>query len=339
MRHLGVCLLRMLGFFVLFIAPSVHAQAPPTPPGRYLAVSLLGEREVGVFTLPDLSRASTLHTGFQPDQLTAFDSQGRLYVFPLYYPDHGRRRDEIIDFDLKTGAVRTRLHTPSPFTGQLSEDGAKLYVTKLDAGGATIISTTNDAVTGVLTTTSRPDYMALDAARHELYVADNQNSVVTVYDTQTDQSLRQFTALAIQQIVVAAGKIYWTTGGNVVKVNDAITFAPLNVIPLAYNPLRLRRSLDGGKTWVLTANFVSGSPAGEVVGIDTASDTVVSSTPYLEFAGDFVVDDASAIAYLALGNVDAVGVLDLSSGAQTNAPIGRLPSSLAIVTVPAPSGP
>jgi YVTN family beta-propeller protein len=333
--------MRKLGFFLFlalllpcsYTATSSFAQGHNgAPPGRYLAVSLFDARAVEVRSLPSLVMTDRIKPKFRPVQLTPLNGTGRLYIFPAFDDVN----DVFVDYDVGAGKPIARIRAQTPFTGQLNEDGAKLYVTNLESGGVVVVHTANDEVFGSLITTPRPDYMDLDAFRRELYVADNSNGKLTVYDTLTDQSVRQFNAGAIQQVSVAMSKVYWSTGSSVVLVNDALTFTPLRFLETGDNVLRLRASADRTRIWALSLDIAAGT--GILTAINTADDSVVASYPFTGYATDFVINEAEDTAYLPLFIQDALGLLDLVSGAFSSMPVGKSPISVALVEVPGTAG-
>jgi hypothetical protein len=331
--------MRKLGFFLClafllpctYIATSSFAQGHKgSPPGRYLAVALLDTRAVEVRSLPSLVMTDRISLKFRPDQLTPLNGTGRLYIFPTL----DDVSNAFVDYDVGVGKLIARIRAETPFRGQPNEDGVKLYVTNVDSGGAVIVRTVDDKVFGSLITTPRPDYMDLDAFRRELYVADNSNGKLTVYDTLTDQNVRQFNAGAIQQVVVAMSKVYWSTGSSAIFVNDAITFAPLRFVETKANILRLRASADRTRIWALSLNIAAGT--GILTTINTVDDSVVAAYQFTGYATDFVINEEEDTAYLPLFMQDALGLLDLVSGTFSSVPTGHSPVSVALVEVPSP---
>jgi hypothetical protein len=333
MRKLGLFL------FLMFLFPfsnTVTSSFAPVhrglPLGQYLAVALLDARAVEVRSLPGLVVTKRIHPKFRPAQLTPLNGIGRLYIFPAF----DDVLDVFVDYDVSMGKQIARIHTQTPFTGQPNEDGAKLYVTNLDSGGAVVLHTANDEVFGSLITTPRPDHMDLDVSRRELYVADNGNRKLTVYDTLTDQSVRQFNAGAIQQVSVAMNKVYWSTGSSAVLVNDALTFAPLRFVETGESVVRLRASANRTRVWALSLDVAAGT--GILTAINTADDSVVATYPFTRYSLDFVIYEAGDTAYLPLSEQNALGVLDLVSGAFSPMRVGQSPISVALVEVPLTAG-
>lgn len=321
---------RTIGILSILLATThvVPARSEgPAAAHRGLAIAIDGEQTVLLQSIPDLTTVRTIPTLIEPAFLAPLGGS-RLFVLPDYDPT----TYQILDLVLRPGSTK-RIRTETPFWAQPNEDGTKLYVTNLDGGGAVVIDTATDRITRRLDTTPRPDSMALDAIRHELYVGDNAHSALTVYDTRTDLMVRQFDADSIQTFIVAGGKVYWTGGSSVLQVSDAMTFAPITTIETRHYVVRFKLSEQGDRIWA-TGFDVSSGTGGVLLAIDPSVDRIVDRFSLPVGAVDVAVDDAGKTAYLAQPDDHQLGIVDLTTGAFTSMPFEGFPSSVALVDVP-----
>ncbi|HWE60318.1 MAG TPA: PQQ-binding-like beta-propeller repeat protein [Chloroflexota bacterium] len=190
-------------------------------------------------------------------------------------------------------AVATTLVGPTPGVITVDAAGDRAFVGNGDDDTVTVLDARKGTVTGSIQVGTGPEAMALDAPRHQVLVLSSGNpassyalgspSSVSFLDATTGHVLRTVaTGPYPAEMAVDAqhARAYVSNSRSQLRVLDTVHGRLLARIPMPAGTYSIHSPVVDAarhRLYVLTIN--SGDSAGDVVIVDTATDTVVRTTP------------------------------------------------------------
>jgi YVTN family beta-propeller protein len=234
-----------------------------------------------------------------------------------------------------------------------SPDGSKLYVVNEDSGIMSVIDTATNAVTTTINVGGFPQGVAVSPDGSKIYVTLTSGSTVEVFNAATNA----LTAIVLvsenpQGLAVTpdGSKVYVANlGDNNVSVIDTTTNAVIARIDITLpsdgelpvvEPHGVAVSPDGTKVYVTISGGIAFSNGVElrldrVAVIDTATNTVIATTPVGSFpVGVSVTPDGRKV-YVANSGDNNVSVIDTARNTVTTTiPVGGSPIAFGVFIQP-----
>lgn len=127
-----------------------------------------------------------------------FDKQrGRLYITCAYYKGDWSMHAAVVAYDLASKQVTSTVQigqNPAGFDYRYDAalDGDYLFVTQMYASAITVVNVANASVAAVMADVTWPQKLAVNNAKHRLYVVDNYTDKFHVIDTQALRLIKSF---------------------------------------------------------------------------------------------------------------------------------------------------
>ncbi len=220
-----------------------------------------------------------------------------------YVTNPGANTVSVLDTAEKS-VVKTIPVGISPARVALDANGARAYVTNTGSNSVSVIDTATNAVVRAVTVGDRPSAVAVTPDGAEVYVM-TAGGLVDVIDTSRNAVVASIAAGAPAQgsgiAITRNGNRAYVAAGNL-SVIDTNTHTVVNSFSVGNASTAVAISRNGARAYISNA-FGSdpdlNSLAGTVAVVDTASNTLVNTIPFISMPDSIALTPDGARAYVA----------------------------------------
>ena len=165
-----------------------------------------------------------------------------------------------------------------PLSAGVSPDGARVYVTNINANIVSVINTATNTVVATIPVESNPTGVTVTPDGTRAYVTNAGSNTVSVINTATNTVVTTVPVGFLPQLVAVSPdgtRAYVTNGfADTVSVINTATNTVVATIPVGSQPTGVVFTPDGTRAYV-TNNFLNNT----VSVINTATNTVIATLP------------------------------------------------------------